>query len=749
METFFQSESKFTLLLGSDILSPYFYLILLVGLYLTFRLGFPQIRFLFLSLKILTGNMDFKSSKGQLVHSQAFFAGIGSSLLTGSVFGTGLAVAYGGSGVIFWIWVVSLLVMPVRLVSSTLAVKFRNQLPSGRYLSGPMYFIEKSLRAKWLAVAFSFGSIFTVLIFGGIFPFLSLTYITKEALNFGGMAGPISLSVILLFIVIGGIRRVGRTASILAPLGILLFLFAYFSLFSEGLVSFFSFVADVCREAFTLKALEGGGIFGILRTVSVSLGVFFLSTETAVGKSSGVAGVVRTDYAAKQGLVSMLATFFEGFIMATLVGFVLYSYGAVNFDSVIAFPELILQNKESFSSLLLFGAFLSFGILSLAGWFYTGEQNAFYIFGEKFSNFFRILFIGIILASAYLFLREGAGIFVIAMKLGYTMAVITSIPLLVALLLLGKSAKLELNKYISESGARYEILKDVYLLFLTLLPKNLISKIFGYFSTLKLPRFMMIPLLKAFAKAYKINLDEAELEIKEYASLNQFFTRALRAEARIIDSAENAVVSPTDSKITSFGNINQSTIIQAKGIDYSVKELLGSEKYYPSFTNGKYITFYLSPQDYHRIHSPFAGQILGYYYEPGKLFPVNDLAVLNIRGLFPKNERLITFLQTEYGKIAVIKVGASNVGKIRVTYDNKIVTNNWIRFSKQHEYKDVSIMIDKGSEMGRFEMGSTVILVFENDTIDLSESIVLGEKIQYGTVVGKFKKKLTKLPVKV
>jgi phosphatidylserine decarboxylase len=494
--------------------------------------------------------------------------------------------------------------------------------------------------------------------------------------------------------------------------------------------------------------MEGGGAFGVLRTLSVSLSVFFLSTETAVGKSSGVAGVVRTDYAAKQGLVSMLASFFEGIIMATLVGFVLYSYGAVTIDSILAFPDRILADRESISVILFLASFLCFGLLSLAGWFYSGEQNAFYVFGEKFSNFFRILFFGSILVFAFYYNTYGLGVLTYLMKVGFTLAVITSIPLLIALLLLGKSAKLELNRYINESGARYEIFKDIYLLFLTLLPKNLISKIFGLFSTLRLPRFMMIPILKAFAKVYKINLDEAELEIKEYASLNQFFTRALRAEARIIDSAENAIVSPTDSKITSFGNINQSTIIQAKGIDYSVKELLGSEKFYPSFTNGKYITFYLSPQDYHRIHSPFAGQILGYYYEPGKLFPVNDLAVLNIRGLFPKNERLITFLQTEYGKVAVIKVGASNVGKIRVTYDNKIVTNNWIRFAKEHHYKDVSIMIDKGSELGRFEMGSTVILVFENDTVDLG-AISLGDKIQYGTVVGNFRKKTTKLPVKV
>lgn len=748
METFFLTDSPFQMILGADVLSPYFYLVLAVGLYLSLQLGLPQFRYSFLALKILTGNMDFKGSRGQLVHSQAFFAGIGSSLLSGSVIGTALSIAYGGIGVLLWIWITSLLVMPVRFVSSTLAVKFRTQLPSGRYLSGPMYFIEKSLRAKWLAVAFAITSMFTVLVFGGIYPFLGLTFITKEGFGLSGMSGPISIAVLLLFIVIGGVRRVGRAASILAPMGILSFLVAYISLFSASLSPFGGFLYDVWKEAFSIQAIEGGGAFGVLRGLSVALSTFFLSTETAVGKSSGIAGVVRTDYPAKQGLVSMLASFFEGIIMATMVGFVLYSYGAIQLDSILAFPGRVFETKDTIFLFLFLFSFLCFGVLSLVGWFYSGEQNAYYLLGEKFANFYRILFLGAILVSSFLFVKFGLPVLVSMIKFGYTLAVITSIPLLVALLMLGKSAQLELKRYISESGARYEIFKDFYLLFLTLLPKNLISKIFGIFSVLKLPRFMMIPILKAFAKVYKINLDEAELEIQEYASLNQFFTRALRAEARIIDSAANAIVSPTDSRITSFGDINQSTIIQAKGIDYSVKELLGSEKYYPFFTNGKYITFYLSPQDYHRIHSPFFGQILSYYYEPGKLFPVNDLAVLNIRGLFPKNERLITFLQTEYGKIAVIKVGASNVGKIRVTYDNKIVTNNWIRFSKEHEYKDVSIMIDKGSELGRFEMGSTVILVFENDTMDFV-SLNLGEKILYGTTVGHFRKKFVSLPTKV
>ncbi len=287
--------------------------------------------------------------------------------------------------------------------------------------------------------------------------------------------------------------------------------------------------------------------------------------------------------------------------------------------------------------------------------------------------------------------------------------------------------------------------KDFYLLVLTLLPKNLISKVFGMFTYAKLPRFMIIPILKAFAKMYKINVSEAELNIQEYSSLNEFFTRALKAGARIIDSAENAAVSPVDARITSFGEINEETLIQAKGIDYSLKELLGSEKYYPFFENGKFITFYLSPQDYHRIHSPFYGQILGYYYAPGKLFPVNDMAVLGIKSLFPKNERLITFLQTEYGKIAVVKVGASNVGKIRVTYDTKIVTNSWIRLPKEYEYTNVNIFIDKGSELGRFEMGSTVILVFEKDSIDLA-ALKSDEKCHYGSTIGYFKKKQISLP---
>ena len=383
-------------------------------------------------------------------------------------------------------------------------------------------------------------------------------------------------------------------------------------------------------------------------------------------------------------------------------------------------------------------SFSLFWFVGICGWFYTGEQSAFYIHGEKFANFFRILFIVTILSVSFLFIKFGKQVIFDAYYFFYFMAIFTAIPILITQVLLAKVVGFDLNKFIKESGARYEIIKDFYIILLSILPKNLLSYTFGLFTQIRLPRFMMIPILKAFAKIYKINLDEAELSLWEYNSLNQFFTRALKAEARIIDSAENAIVSPVDARVIHFGDITQSTLIQAKGINYSLKELLGSEKHYPYFKNGKFITFYLSPQDYHRIHSPFHGKILGYYYEPGKLFPVNDLAALKITGLYPKNERLITFIQTQYGKIAVVKVGASNVGKIRVTYDMKIVTNSWIRLPKEVEYSNVDIMIQKGAELGRFEMGSTVILVFETDTVDLVNMEKDGKQT-YGSTVALFK----------
>ncbi len=712
---------------------------------MTIRLRFPQLRFLFLAIKIFSGNMDYKGSRGRLVHSQAFFSGTASSLLPGAVIGSALALMIGGPGVLFWIWISSFFIMPLRFVSSTLAIRFRTKTDSGRYLSGPMYFIESALKARWLAVGFAAVGLLTVLVMGGVVPMLYVTHIANRVFEINGMTVPFLLSVILVFIVLGGVRRVGKVSAYLAPIGILLFFLSYFFLFKGSLMNFKDFIWLSFKEAFQPGAAITGGGFALARVYSMASGIFFVSTETGIGKSAGLSGVVRTDYPAKQGLVSMLATFFEGFIISTLVVYALSSYGAFKMEEQLVFLNALFQGNTNPINAAFFVSFLLFGVVSITGWFYTGEQKALYVFGEKFANFFRMLFLFTILAVAYLYVKNGEQILFEAFGLGYSLSIITAVPVLISLVLLEKIARTELKRFLTESGARYEVLKDFYLLILSVVPKNLLSRLFGLLASSRLPRFILIPILKAFARAYKINVDEAELEIQEYNSLNEFFTRALKAEARIIDSADDEMVSPVDAKITGYGDINQRIIIQAKGVDYNLKELLGGSKYLEDFTNGKYITFYLSPQDYHRIHSPAYGKILGYYYEPGKLFPVNELAVFGIRGLFPKNERLITYLQTEYGKVAVIKVGASNVGRIRVTYDNKIVTNTLIRTARTVEYKEVSIMIGKGAELGRFEMGSTVILLMEKDTFQFN-SLTVNEKITYGTTIGKFKKKKCKLP---
>ncbi|TGM99309.1 archaetidylserine decarboxylase [Leptospira yasudae] len=730
-----------------DLLKPYFYFLSFIGIYLTLRLRFPQIRFLFLAVKIFSGNMDYKGSRGRLVHSQAFFSGTASSLVPGAVIGSALALMIGGPGVLFWIWISSFFIMPLRFVSSTLAIRFRTKTASGRYLSGPMYFIESALKARWLAVSFAIAGLLTVLVMGGAVPMLYVTHIANRAFEVSGMTVPFLLSVILVFIVLGGVRRVGKVSAYLAPIAILLFFSGYFFLFKNSLMNFKDFIWLSFQDAFQPLTAIAGGSFVLARTFSTASGIFFVSTETGIGKSAGLSGVVRTDYPAKQGLVSMLATFFEGFVVSTLVIYALSSYGAFKMEEQLLFVNALFQGHTNPINMAFFGSFLLLGVVSITGWFYTGEQNALYVFGEKFANFFRMLFLVTILLAAYLYVKNGEQIVFEAFGLGYSLSIITAVPVLISLVLLEKIARTELKRFLTESGARYEVLKDFYLLVLSLVPKNLLSRLFGLLASSRLPRFVMIPVLKAFARAYKINLDEAELEIQEYNSLNAFFTRALKAEARIIDSADNEMVSPVDARVTGYGDINQRIIIQAKGVDYNLKELLGGglSKYIDDFTNGKYITFYLSPQDYHRIHSPAYGKILGYYYEPGKLFPVNELAVFGIRGLFPKNERLITYLQTEYGKVAVIKVGASNVGRIRVTYDNKIVTNTLIRTARNVEYKDVSIMIDKGAELGRFEMGSTVILLMEKDTFQF-EALSVNEKITYGTPIGKFLAKKCKLP---
>jgi len=275
-------------------------------------------------------------------------------------------------------------------------------------------------------------------------------------------------------------------------------------------------------------------------------------------------------------------------------------------------------------------------------------------------------------------------------------------------------------------------------IFFKLLPKSFISRVFGYSALIPLPSFFMNMIIKWYAGKYGVKLNEAVVPVGGFKNLNSFFTRELKKGAYKVDKDKKAVTATTDSRVDEFGNITEDIIIQAKGLDYSVRDLIPSHMA-DTFINGKFITLYLSPGDYHRIHSPVAGEITGFYNIPGKLYSVQESVVKSMKGLFVVNERLVTYIDTGKGKVAVCKIGALNVGKISIPYD-KAVTNRILRKRNEVLYPEGGRpRIEKGGEIGTFNLGSTVIILFQKGMIDF-KSLKKGDRVRVGQVIGSLKK---------
>ncbi len=274
-------------------------------------------------------------------------------------------------------------------------------------------------------------------------------------------------------------------------------------------------------------------------------------------------------------------------------------------------------------------------------------------------------------------------------------------------------------------------LKDKLILnSLKMLPKNQLSWGIGKLTSLSLPPKIMKKIILMFANRYKINLSEIEKPIEEYKTLNQFFTRKLKNGSRVIEKSDNSIISPSDGLISQFGEIKNGKLIQVKGIDYTLKSLLQDGKE-SIFEDGFYITIYLSPKDYHRVHSPLDGIIKEANYIKGRLFPVNKLSVENINELFSTNERINLYIESKnVGLFSVIFVGATNVGSISLSFD-ELKTNQLFQKGVSKKFNHP---IKKGDELGVFNFGSTVILLFQKDSIKFSSikrdlSIKMGESI--------------------
>ncbi len=252
------------------------------------------------------------------------------------------------------------------------------------------------------------------------------------------------------------------------------------------------------------------------------------------------------------------------------------------------------------------------------------------------------------------------------------------------------------------------------------MPKHLISRLVGKLAAAKMGWFTT-QLISAFIKAFDINMQEAKLKrASDFETFNDFFTRELEDGARTIDNSANTLCYPVDGAISQQGDIIDGCLIQAKGFNYSLTTLLGGDpKTAAPFQGGKFSCIYLAPKDYHRIHMPMAATLREMIYVPGELFSVNPLTARNVPNLFARNERVVALFETACGPFAMVLVGATIVASIETTWAGTITPpagTDIFRWQYPTEGNE-AIHFEKGDEMGRFKLGSTVISTFAPEMI--------------------------------
>ena len=267
-----------------------------------------------------------------------------------------------------------------------------------------------------------------------------------------------------------------------------------------------------------------------------------------------------------------------------------------------------------------------------------------------------------------------------------------------------------------------------------LIPKQALTILAGKFASAKLGG-LTTSVIRRFVARYKVNMAEAaNPDIASYASFNDFFTRPLRDGARTMAQAD--YISPVDGAISQFGAIDHDSIFQAKGHSYTTTALVGGDTQLAAqFTNGSFATLYLSPKDYHRIHMPCDGRLLRMIYVPGALFSVNPTTARGVPGLFARNERVVCVFDGAQGPFVLTLVGATIVGSMATVWHGMV---NPPRSSSVCEwrYDDQQLMLKKGEEMGRFLLGSTVVMLFPKDTLNFNPEWTPTRTIRMGEVMG-------------
>ncbi|AKH63003.1 MULTISPECIES: archaetidylserine decarboxylase [Photorhabdus] len=272
-----------------------------------------------------------------------------------------------------------------------------------------------------------------------------------------------------------------------------------------------------------------------------------------------------------------------------------------------------------------------------------------------------------------------------------------------------------------------------------LLPKQGITNLAGWFANKKAGWLTQLA-IKAFARVYKVDMNEAKVpEFSAYTTFNEFFIRPLKEDVRPVVSEEHQLALPADGIISQLGNIRTDQILQAKGHHYTLEALLaGNHQLAEIFRDGQFVTTYLSPKDYHRVHMPCDGLLKEMIYVPGDLFSVNPLTAANVPNLFARNERVICLFDTQFGPMIQILVGATIVGSIEMAWCGT-VTPPREGIIKRWTYPEAgttgAVSLKKGEEMGRFKLGSTVINLFAANQVQLAGNLSSGSATRMGELL--------------
>lgn len=270
-----------------------------------------------------------------------------------------------------------------------------------------------------------------------------------------------------------------------------------------------------------------------------------------------------------------------------------------------------------------------------------------------------------------------------------------------------------------------------------LVPQHALSRAAGWVASTD-TAFIKNTFIRWFVKRYQVDMSLAlEEDPLAYSSFNDFFTRALKPDARPIHAHPQSIVCPADGSISQIGKILEGGIFQAKGQNFSVLELLGGEEDLAAqFIGGSFATVYLSPRDYHRVHMPYGGKLRAMVSIPGELFSVNTVTAQQVPRLFARNERAVAIFDTDIGPMAMVLVGAMIVAGIETVWDGQIApfASREIATSL---YPYQNINLKKGDEMGRFKLGSTVIMLFAKDKVEWSKKYLAGTPTKMGEIIGR------------